>query len=188
MSTALQTAMAKGADKVPDKQAKTALVKAVDKIASLTRRASDAKEAVTVAGQMVVHTAEIQGTLFLASLAEGFFGKEKLKVGGLDLRAPAAVLGQGFGIYQAMSGEGGAHALSFGNGLMGSWLASVAVDAGKTLAEKRAANQAPPSNQPALPPPVLRGELAGPIREVVLTPEPSAEPPKTQRFPRARAA
>ena len=32
-------------------------------------------------GTMVVHTAETQGSLFLASMAEGYLGEDKLKIG-----------------------------------------------------------------------------------------------------------
>ena len=41
-----------------------------------------------------------------------------------------------------MSGKAsGGHALAIGNGVLGSWLASVATNAGRTLAEKRAAER-----------------------------------------------
>lgn len=83
-----------------------------------------------------------------------------------------------------MSGKGatGGHALALGNGVMGSWLASVAVSAGKTLAEKRTGGQ---PQQPAVPQPTpaptMQGApvpmlpapgLHGNLREVLLTPEP----------------
>ena len=195
MGTALESAMKGG--KVPDNKAKGALSQAVGKIASLTRRADKTKEAVAETGAMVVHSAETQGSLFLSSLAEGYFGPDKLKVGGVDLRAPAALLAQGFGLYEAMSGKGGAHALALGNGIMGSWLASVGVSAGRTLAQQKPQGAVPAG-------PVIRGELAGPVREVLLTPEPgvrgeeetASEPRRRMparvnphnRFARARAA
>ncbi|MBI4859703.1 MAG: hypothetical protein HY815_05500, partial [Candidatus Riflebacteria bacterium] len=40
------------------------------------------KEHVLEAGVLVLHTAETQGTLVLSSMAEGYFGGDKLKVGG----------------------------------------------------------------------------------------------------------
>ncbi|RME26725.1 MAG: hypothetical protein D6798_06100 [Deltaproteobacteria bacterium] len=185
-TTALGKAM-KG-DKVTDKQAQGALGQAVDKIASLTKRAQKSKEAMAETGAMVVHTAETQGSLFLASMAEGYFGTDKLKIGSVDLRAPVGLLAQGYGLYEAMSGKGGGgHALALGNGVMGSWLASVAVQAGRTLAEKRGgqpqgqATQAQPQVSaapvvtPAIQGPALIPEplLQGPVREVLLTPEPA---------------
>jgi hypothetical protein len=220
--SALQTAMKKGADKVPDRQTKGALGQAVDRIASLTRRADKTKAAVAETGAKVVHTAETQGTLFLASMAEGYFGGDKLKVGGVDLRGPIAIAAQGYGLYESMSGKGGGHSLAIGNGLMGSWLASVAVKAGQKLKDKGAAPAPPtgmqgelpaqPTVQPALPavpqgihgdvygvvptgampaPPEVVANLAGPVREVTLTPEPAAPsrtPGRDGRFVRARSS
>jgi hypothetical protein len=199
-ATALQTAMKKGPDKVPDRQAKGALGQAVDKIASLTRRADKTKAAVAQTGAKVVHTAETQGSLFLASMAEGYFGGEKLKLGGVDVRGPVAIVAQGFGLYESMSGKGGGHSLAIGNGLMGSWLASVAVKAGQKLKDgKSDAPPAPTGMQGelpgitptgVLPAPPQSVDLAGPVREVTLTPEP-ATPSRTTssrdgRFVRAR--
>lgn len=175
--SALAAAM-KG-DKVSDRQAKTALGQAVTRISSLTKRANASKEAMTHTGSMVVHTAETQGSLFLASMAEGYFGEDKLKIGSVDVRAPLALTAQGFGLYDTMKGgkNGGAHLLALGNGLLGSWLATVARRAGQTLATKKA--PAPTAAQALLP--QLQGQvpfqtlltepaLAGPPREVVLTP------------------
>jgi hypothetical protein len=182
-------------EKLTDKQAQSALGDALKRITSLGKSSEKTKEAVVVTGTMVIHSAETQGTLFLSSMAEGFFGKEKLELGGVDVRAPAAVLTQGYGIYEALTGKkGGGHALAIGNGLMGSWLASVGVSAGRTLREKRDAPTQQPAQQPqttqqpavttapamqgqaevpALPAPSLIPEptLRGPVREVLLTPE-----------------
>ena len=189
-TTALQAAL-KG-DKVPERQTKSALGAAVTKIASLTRRAERSKEAMTETATAVVHTAETTGSLFLASLAEGYFGAEKLKLGSVDLRAPAGIAAVGFGLYETMSGKNtGGHALAIGNGVLGSWLASVATNAGRTLAEKRQGS--PP--EPALTLiPALQGlpepELRGPLREVLLTPEHEALegdwPPMPRRRRRGR--
>jgi hypothetical protein len=192
-NTALQTAMQGG--KVSDKAAQGALGNAVSRIANLTKKANTSKEAMMETGTLVLHTAETQGSLFLASMAEGYLGEEKLKLGPVDLRAPVGLLAQGYGLYQTMTGQKGAgqHVLALGNGVMGSWLANVARNAGRTLAEKRAGNQAPAQltppaptatppvvvmqGAPALPgPTILLPEpgVAGPVREVLLTPEPVA--------------
>ena len=186
-TTALQKAI--NGDKVTDRQAQGALSQAVGKITSMTKRAQKSKEAMAETGAMVVHTAETQGSLFLASMAEGYFGADKLKVGSVDLRAPVGLLAQGYGLYETMSGKGsgGGHALALGNGVFGSWLASVAVNAGKTLAEKRggpsqdqgavpqptASLQGTPADVPLLADPAL--SLDG-LREVLLTPEPVPVP------------
>ncbi len=199
-SSPLQAALGGNAEALTANQTKSALGQAVDKIAGLTKKANQSKEAVMETGVLVLHTAENQGTLFLASMAEGYFGEEKLKVGGLDLRAPTAIVAQGYGLYETLSGrKGGGHALAIGNGLMGSWLASVAVRAGRTLRERRVAPGQPQGQQaqvpvqqgagqpammmtpttqgayqlegPGLPEPMLQG----PVRDIMLTPAPSAQ-------------
>lgn len=206
-NTALSTAINGG--KVSDKQAQSALGQAVDRITGLSKRAKEGKEAMVETGTMVLHTTETQGSLFLASLAEGYFGPDRLKVGAVDLRAPIGLLAQGYGLYETMAGrKGGGHALALGNGVMGSWLASVAVNAGKLLAEKRAAQTPttpPPVAEPvhaqltvtpvmqgaprALPAPTLIPEphVAGPVREVLLTEgeEVGRRRPKRHRMERA---
>ena len=183
-TTALQTALQGG--KVSDKAAQSALGKAVGRITSLTRQAHHSKEAMVETGTVVLHAAETHGALFLASLAEGYLGEDKVKVGSVDLRAPLGLLAQGYGLYQTMTGQkgAGAHVLALGNGLTASWLASVARNAGRTLAEKRGANTSPaapapapfqPSMMPAPAPVAMQGlmpepGLSGPLREVLLTP------------------
>ena len=203
-NTALQTAMQGG--KVSEKHAQSALGQAVDKITGLTKRAREGKEAMVETGTMVLHTAETQGSLFLSSMAEGYFGPDKLKIGSVDVRAPLGLLAQGYGIYETMSGRrGGGHALALGNGVLGSWLASVAVNAGRVLAEKRGGAVAPTpvptvmtvnpalQGQRILPGPSLLPEpgLHGPVREVLLTPAAEGEEiegrPGRRRRPRRGA-
>ena len=192
-TTALSTAMKGG--KVNEKQAQSALGTAVTKIANLSKKAESSKDAMMETGTLVLHTAETQGSLFLSSMAEGFFGEDKLKLGAVDLRAPVGLLAQGYGLYQTISGQkgAGAHVLALGNGVMGSWLANVARNAGRTLAEKRAQGATPQAQTPAptsAPTIVMQGHpalpgpslipaptLQGPMREVLLTPagQPAAE-------------
>ena len=154
-TTALSTAMQGG--KVSDKAAQSALGQAVGKIANLTKRAENSKEALMETGTLVLHGAETQGSLFLASLAEGYFGEDKMKIGAVDLRAPVGLLAQGYGLYETMMGSkgSGAHVLALGTGVMGSWLASVARNAGRTLAEKRNASAQPGGQAPATAPPAV---------------------------------
>lgn len=153
--TPLQVAM-DGGD-VSEKQAQSALGDAVSKIASLTRKNNITKEQMEETGEQVVNTGLTQGSLFLSSLAEGYFGPEKMKVGGVDMRAGLGVAATGYGLYQTITGEeGGAGYLAAGNGVFGSWLATVGRDAGQALAEKRnkgkdgapAASAGPAATQP----------------------------------------
>jgi len=186
-TTALRTAMQGG--KVSDRAAQSALSQAVGRIASLTKRANNSKEAMQETGALVLHSVETQGSLFLASMAEGYLGEDKLKVGSVDVRAPVGLLAQGFGLYQAIKGEkgSGAHVLALGNGVVGSWLASVARSAGQTLAEKRGAPPAAVAPQimlqGALPLPGLMPDpsVAGSHREVLLTPESTPEVGRKRR-------
>lgn len=166
---------------VTEKQAQGALSQAVGRLSNLGKKTEKTKEAITETGAMVIHTAETQGTLFLASMAEGYFGKEKLELGGVDVRAPVAIVTQGYGLYETMSGKkSGGHALALGNGLMGSWLASVGTSAGRTLREKRATPaQQPAAQQPAVTvTPVMQGNA-----EVLALPAPSLIPEPTVRGP-----
>lgn len=90
------------------------------------KRLDTSKLAMRQTGAALIHTGETMATLFVGSMAEGFFGPEKLKLGGMDLRAPTGLATQAYGLYTIMTGEkGGEHALALGNGVTGSWLASV---------------------------------------------------------------
>ena len=211
--TPLQIAMEGG--EVNEKQAKSALGDAVGKIASLTKKNNITKEQIEETGEQVVNTGLTQGSLFLASLAEGYFGPEKMKVGGVDMRAGLGVAASGYGLYQTITGEdGGAGYLAAGNGVFGSWLASVGRDAGQARAEKREkakAEGAAPSSPAADPAaqvqpapaatPSTGGLLAeparalpqpdpvvrGPIREVLLTPRGESTQGQGQRRGGGRA-
>ncbi|MFH1464820.1 MAG: hypothetical protein ABIO70_10590 [Pseudomonadota bacterium] len=172
--TALQKATR--GEKLTDRQAQSALGQALKRLSSVGKQSDKIKDAVVVTGGMVVHSAETQGTLFLASMAEGYFGKAKLELGGVDVRAPVAIVTQGFGIYEAMTGKkGGNHALAIGNGLMGSWLASVGVSAGKTLREKRNAPAQPEQTQQQAPAATMTPALQG-NAEILALPAPSLIP------------
>ena len=102
------------------------------------KRFDASKLAMKQTGEALLHTGETMGSLFISSMAEGYFGHDKLKVGGLDLRAPIGLATQAFGFYSIMTGErSGEHALAVGNGVTGSYLASVARDAGQALRDRK---------------------------------------------------
>lgn len=122
--------------------------KVVSKGAAALKRFDAAKLAVKQTGQALLHTSETLGATFIGSMAEGYLGPEKLKVGGLDVRAPIGLAAQAFGLYSIATGEkGGEHALAIGNGVSASWLASVGREAGHALRERKA----PASPAPAQP-------------------------------------
>ncbi len=89
-TTALSKAMR--GEKVEGRQAQSALGQAVNRLANMTKKTEKTKDALAATGSMVIHTAETQGTLFLSSMAEGYLGKSKLELGGVDLRAPLVEL------------------------------------------------------------------------------------------------
>ena len=105
-----------------------------------------------------LHSAETLGSMFLTSMAEGYFGPDKLKMGGLDLRAVTGVGMQGYGIYKTLQGEkSGAHYLGFGNGITGSLLASMGRDAGSALRDRQQGKAAPAQG----PAPTMNGAFQG---------------------------
>jgi hypothetical protein len=174
MATALMKAM-KG-EAVSDRQTKTALEEAVGKITTLQKSAKQAKEelagALEKATHAVVFTAETQATIFGFSMVEGYRGgPDRMQLGKVDVRAPLGLAGLGYGLVGCfMELPGSAHALAVSNGITGSLIASLGAQAGLALAEKRGAVPAP-----VLVPTMQGMELGAPVRQVVLTPEPSVD-------------
>lgn len=168
------TALAKAQDalasgkQMSQTTAKSALEEAMSKLESAGKRASKAKEQVVAGAEALMHTGEIQGTVFLASMAEGYFGEDKMRVGSVDMRAIGGVAVAGWGIYEAMTGKGGTHQLAVGNGLLATAIGSYGRLAGAKLKEKK--GDAPAAAAPAAP------QLQGPLREIAMSgPVPEAE-------------
>ena len=202
MKSALNKAM--NGEKVPETQQKGALSEAVDKLKSLGGRISKVKEQSEAVADAVIATAEIQGAVFGASFAEGYFGEEKMDVGPIDLRLAGGVVLGGYGMYQTMSGKGGEHSLALGNGLVAVGVARVGRNAGKALAEKKDQKSDPaqvpqPTVQAANPNlpqlPAAQGDFGELVRDIFLTPkaedealEGASERHRPRRFIRANAA
>ena len=159
MSTALQKVIA--GEKPSDSKKTGLLNEAVDKIKSLGGRIERAKEVTESIAEAMIATAETQGTVFAASFAEGYLGEEKMDLGPVDLRIGGGLVVGGYGLYQAMNGKGGSHALAIGNGLLATGIGRIGRHAGKALAEKKAAPATPPPAQTpapaAAPAPVAAG-------------------------------
>ena len=134
--TALEKAM--GGAPLSEKQAQSALAQAVEKLGKEGGKLSKLKENMGNLGEALIHTGETQGTVFIASFAEGYLGEEKMDIGPVDLRLAGGIASAGYGIYNVMAGKGGEHALAVGNGLISTALGRVGRNAGKALAEKRA--------------------------------------------------
>ena len=111
-------------------QAATDLVdKGAKKVERMQERADHALSLGIMAG-------EVQGTAFVASMAEGYLGEEKIKLWGVDARAGLALGLQGWGLYEAFTGKGdnaGAHQIGVGAGMGASYLASVGSKLGAEL-------------------------------------------------------
>ena len=136
---AQESALAKAMNgqELSDKQTKGALAEAMEKIGREGGKLSKLKDNMGNVGDSLIHTGEMQGTVFIASFAEGYLGEEKMDVGPVDLRLAGGVVSAGYGIYNVLTGKGGEHALAVGNGLISTALSRVGRNAGKALAEKR---------------------------------------------------
>ena len=86
-----------------DRQARSSLGAAVDKIASFSRRAEQSKDSMLATGTQVFHTANPPGTLFLSSKAEGYVSRDKIEMAGVDVRAPVRLVAAGYGQCETMS-------------------------------------------------------------------------------------
>ncbi len=185
MSNHAALAKAMQGQKVGESQTKGALSQAVDKLKNLQGRIAGAKDKASAVGGVLLHTAEMQTTLFAGSFAEGYLGEDKMKVGPVDWRAGLGALGGAVGVYQVFTGSpAGAHVLAASNGLLGAAVASFGRRAGQLMKEKKdGAAPAPPSamqpgtpNAGAEPRALSNGaDLAGQVRDIFLTPESAAD-------------
>jgi len=163
-NAALDRAMS--GQKVEGTAAVSGLKAATEKLKSMKSRLETAKENAGTTATAAMHAGETLGTTFVASTAEGYFGRDKLKPGGVPLRAVGGFLLGGWGLAAMISGDGGGHQLAIGTGLLASEGASLGVLAGQALKEKMAkdasananggaaqtpANPAAPANTPAAP-------------------------------------
>ena len=186
MPSALQKAMNSGDLKgMSENQLRSALGQAMGKISSTQKVAKTMKENAGTAASHLLHTAETQGTLFLASMAEGHqIAKGKsLKLGPVDARIVTGLPLLAWGMTECLRGKGGAHQLAIGNGLIGSAVASLGLQAGQALAEKRGAEPVAANTTNTAPAQVEQDGLTlqltpetpvQGVREVLLHPAPDA--------------
>lgn len=187
---AQETALAKamnGQD-LSDRQMKGALAQAVQKLEREGGKLSKLKDNVGSLGDALIYTGETQGTVFVASFAEGYLGEEKMDVGPVDLRLAGGIVTAGYGFYNVMMGQGGEHALAVGNGLLATGIARVGRNAGKALAEKKdkgkAGGEEKPTAATSTPSPdaqpkqvadngaeVTQGDFGELVRDIFLTPD-----------------
>lgn len=179
MGTALEKAM--NGEKVADGAVKGALKEAVEKLENMGGRLSKFKERGESTADALISTVEMQGAVMVASMAEGYWGEEKMDVGPVDVRAVGGFGLGGYGLYQAMQGKKGyEHALALGNGLLATVSCRLGRNAGKALREKSEkgnkdagkASSAPANAAPASAPPAIpdaAGDYGDLVRDIVFT-------------------
>lgn len=129
----------------------------LDTIDKLRKGKGQAKEAAKNAGAVLVHGVEATVAGGAASLAEGYWGAEKMKLGGkVDWRW-LGVVGIGWNVVDAFRGKptGGAHAGAVGTGLVTIATGTLMREVGETMRAKRAAATA--GGAPAAGP-AMKGE------------------------------
>lgn len=195
MDALAKAAKADNISKLSDKVKTEALSEALARTEKLKANVRKAAENAGHAGIQLVHLGETQGTLALGSFAEGFAQqkwKKPLKVGPVPVRGALGLLVAGWGLYDAVTTGKGTHQMAVAQGLIGSEIASLGLQAGAALAEKMAAKAgAPAVNAPlaGVPgagqltelPPAVQGET----REIHAE---AARAPTTRLFDRARRA
>lgn len=132
--TALERAVQ--GQKVEGKAAESGLKEAAKKLVSLKDRLETAKENAAETGTKALHAAETIVTTFGASTAEGLWGRDKLRPGGVPIRAAAGMVLGGWGFYESLACKGGVHQIAIATGLVASEAASLGVEAGRALREK----------------------------------------------------
>lgn len=141
MDALAKAAKADNISKLSDKVKTEALSEALARTEKLKANVRKAAENAGHAGIQLVHVGETQGTLALGSFAEGFAQqkwKKSLKVGPVPVRGTLGLLIAGWGLYEAVTTGKGTHQMAVAQGLIGSEIASLGLQAGAALAEKMA--------------------------------------------------
>lgn len=135
MANALQAAM--GASRSASSSKKKSSGQSPAKaLASARARMKKMREHSEAGIGQVVHLAEGQGACFLASMAEGYLGSDKLEVAGVDLRLGVGGAGALYGLYQTFQGQDASHILALSTGVVASGIASAGLRAGQAVAKK----------------------------------------------------
>lgn len=141
----------------------------------LTQQAEANSAKVTQVEKFVVSSAENLGSNFLASVAEGFYGPDRMKVGPLDIRAGAGLLISFVGVKQSLDGVASAsHYLNVGGGILASFAASAGRNTGAAL-KNRAQNTITVKPESVTTNPTMQGVVYFPPQTNGLLPAPGAE-------------
>jgi hypothetical protein len=162
---------------------KTELAEVAASKSRLVQRMKDGKIQIARTVGSALHTGEGAGTLFLASMAEGYFGEEKIKIGPVDMRLALAIPLDLAGLALTASDHGAAgHVSALGNGLGGAWLASAGIRAGKAVRESKD-RKAAGATEPA----PSTGADVDKLREIAMTGGDDVEATQDNRFRRVRS-
>ena len=116
---------------------------AVVKLGRMTGQNERLKENAAGAAEEGACAAITLGTAAGASYAEGYYGPEKLKLGGYDGRTIVGVAGAGYGLVRALQGRKDApYVVAASTGVLASKLCSTALVAGQEARAKSAAKPA----------------------------------------------
>ena len=103
-----------------DGKKNSALEEAASRITALTSRIANAKDKMEVIGEVVLSTFAMQATNLVGSIAEGYWGSDKMDVMGVDVRAGLGALAGTWGLYSAWKGDKTAvYKMAVANGQIG---------------------------------------------------------------------
>jgi hypothetical protein len=120
-------------EKIPDSMKTGDFNEALDKLKNLRGRLSRACEVSEAVADPAIATAELQRMIFAVSVAESYWGEEKIDVGTVDMRHGGGFLLGAYCLYQPMAGKGGSYAFALGIGLLG--IDRIGRSAGRALVE-----------------------------------------------------
>lgn len=159
MASALQKALSGG--KVGESQAKGALADAVKKINNMKAAKRKVESRAEHAGGLLIGTVETNATAAINGFVQGAYG-DKLRLGGVDVRKPAVVVGYGASLVGALGGRGWAsHVMRLTDGVTASMVAIEAYSAGQSYAAKKGG--------------VIGDGTGDDLREIELEPAPALE-------------
>lgn len=99
------------------------------------KKLNNMKENAADAGMEGLQAVETAGTNFVYSMAKGAWGDEKLKIGSVRVGGVIGLGLVGWGLYDALTGDGGKHQIGFGMGFLTSDITDLGREAGGHVAE-----------------------------------------------------
>lgn len=146
---------------------KSQMAEMADKLAAQGKKFKIGKEHAEDAAMEALRTVETQVTALVAAGAEGYWGEDKMKLGGkVRYRALLGLGLKGWGIANKLRGKEGMHQAAIGDGLIAADVVSLGLDIGRTFKEKKATAANTPAPAPAAPDNAPPPAVSGPLREI----------------------